>query len=282
MQTQPNTDLVLSSEDTTCDLTLVPFAEDLPRSAIEHRMEFRQYVLNEASAWHRKHLARMYDLWDQWNVEFFSSLMKPPYILLAEPSIPQALGDCAVISGFGGNSQIRIRPSLITGSHPKVRGWSEDARLRMVEDILLHEMLHQWQQEVTGNCDSAYSGHGPTFRDKANEIGAALGLGRVRTCKLRGADKDLPSCSYWPQNVRPTGFYPNPVAEELTEEQMHAADEALREGERRREILDAYDQSGHQEQADLWFLMIHYTEASDDERSHLWALLRDQLQSRPL
>ncbi len=77
----------------------------------------------------------------------------------------------------------------------------------LVADVLLHEMIHQWQQEVTGDTEEGYHGHGPTFRDKANEIGAKLGLPPVRTCKKRGKDEDLPSCSYWPHGNRPDGYY---------------------------------------------------------------------------
>ncbi len=83
----------------------------------------------------------------------------------------------------------------------------ERGRSLLVADVLLHEMIHQWQQEVTGDIEEGYHGHGPTFRDKANEIGAKLGLPPVRTCKKRGKDKDLPSCSYWPYGNRPDGYY---------------------------------------------------------------------------
>jgi len=76
-----------------------------------------------------------------------------------------------------------------------------------VADVLLHEMVHQWQQEVSGDRDTEYHGHGPAFRDRANVIGAVLGLPTVRTCKARGKDADRPSCSQWPHNVRPGDFY---------------------------------------------------------------------------
>lgn len=80
-------------------------------------------------------------------------------------------------------------------------------RVAFVIDVLLHEMIHQWQQEVSGETDEHYHGHGPAFRDKANEIGRRLGLPPVRTCKKRGEDADLPSCSQWPHNVRPDAYY---------------------------------------------------------------------------
>lgn len=176
---------------------------------VAHREDFRDYVLRLAEPWHREHLGRLYELWDRWNRDYFDGRLVPPYILLSEPSEPNRYGDCGRVSGFGGQSQIRLRPSLLTGKHPHVRGGAEYAagRARLVEDILLHEMIHQWHQEVTGTNDASYHGHGPAFRDECNRIGALLGLPRVRTMKKRGKDADLPSCSQWPHDVRPAGFY---------------------------------------------------------------------------
>ena len=75
-----------------------------------------------------------------------------------------------------------MRPSLLRGTLTEGR-WLYGA------DILLHEMIHQWQQEILGDSEESYSGHGPTFSTKANEIGEKLGLPKVaktyradRTC----------------------------------------------------------------------------------------------------
>lgn len=73
----------------------------------------------------------------------------------------------------------------------------------------MHEMTHQWQFEIVGNTEDSYHGHGTVFRNKANEleIGAKLGLGRVRANRKDGKDKDLPSCAHWPHAVRPLECY---------------------------------------------------------------------------
>jgi len=76
-----------------------------------------------------------------------------------------------------------------------------------VADVLLHETVHQYHQEVTGEAEESYKGHGPAFRDTCNELGEQLGLPTVRVAKARGLEKDLPSCAHWPHNVRPTGYY---------------------------------------------------------------------------
>ena len=191
--------------------SLSPLAgtQHLENEDLDHRAAFVDYVLEHAEEWHRAHLTRLYMLWEDWNGEHFDSQLWPPYIELLEPPAPTVYGSCAPVSGFGGKLGIRLRPSLLTGTHPHMRHGlcHEEGRVLFVADVLLHEMIHQWQQEVSGDTDEGYHGHGPAFRDKANEIGAKLGLGQTRTSKKRGKDKALPSCSQWPHNVRPEGYY---------------------------------------------------------------------------
>jgi hypothetical protein len=181
----------------------------LTTEILSHRQGFERFVLDHAEPWHREHLGRLFSNWRAWNGEHFDGRLEPPYLLLAEPSNPRRLGDCGALSGFGGRSQIRIRPSLVRGSHPHVRAGERfaEGRERFVDDVLIHEMIHQWQFEVLGDSEPAYHGHGPLFRDAANRIGAALGLPAVRDCKRRGSGATLPSCAHWPHCVRPEGFY---------------------------------------------------------------------------
>jgi hypothetical protein len=181
---------------------------ELPAEALQHRRAFREYVLNRAVPWHRQHLTRLYALWDDWNVSHFGGRLAPPYILLNEPSNPRRFGDCYKVSGFGGISQIRLRPSLLAGTHPLVRpGADPEGLFLFVADVLLHEMVHQFHQEITGDAEDSYHGHGPAFRDVCNRIGPGLGVGTVRSCKRRGRDRDLPSCSQWPYGLRPEDYY---------------------------------------------------------------------------
>ena len=181
-------------------------ASPVSEQDVQLREQIKSYILEHSEPWHREHLGKLTELWERWNGEHFAGAMVWPVILLNEPSTPTRFGDCGSVSGIGCRSQIRIRPSLLTGTHPRVNGILE-GRFLFVSDVLLHEMIHQWQQEVSGDTDEGYNVHGPAFRDKANEIGARLGLPRVRTCKARGKDKELPSCSHWPHNVRPDNYY---------------------------------------------------------------------------
>ena len=176
---------------------------------LSHRRGFERFVLEHAEPWHREHLGRLFTNWRSWNGQHFEGRLEPPYLLLAEPPFSRHYGCCSALSGFGGRSEIRIRPSLVRGSHPHVRAGEDycEGRNLFVDDVLLHEMVHQWQFEVLGDPEPAYQGHGPLFRDVANRIGAVLGLSPVRDCKRRGSDKDLPSCAHWPHVVRPADYY---------------------------------------------------------------------------
>ena len=173
---------------------------------VAHREAFRAYVLDQAEPWHRRHLTRLYQVWEDANAKWYDSALVPPILLLAEPGEPKRYGQCSAVSSYGARSEIRIRPSLLAGTHPHIRHPGEGAD-RFADDVLLHEQIHQWQQETLGVDEDGWHGHGPTFRDQANQIGAALGIAAVRTSKRRGPDKDLPSCAQWPHCARPPDHY---------------------------------------------------------------------------
>src|SRR5437016_3018440 len=96
-------------------------APSLDPADIAHREEFRRYVLQRAEEWHRRYLSHLYERWEQWKGDDFGGEMNAPYIMLGEPSAPQRYGDCSKISCWGGRSQIRIRPSLLRRTHPRIR-----------------------------------------------------------------------------------------------------------------------------------------------------------------
>jgi hypothetical protein len=184
-----------------------PLVGTLSSADRAHREAFWAYVLDQAEPWHRRHLTRLFEVWEQGNAKWYDGALVPPIILLAETSEPKGYGQCYSVSSYGAKSEIRIRPSLLEGTHPHIHG-----------------QVHQWQQEVTGQVEDSYHGHGPTFRDKANQISNDLGLGWVRTMKRRGPDAGLESCSQWPHCVRPSdhylGAYVPPSGDTLDPEQV--------------------------------------------------------------
>jgi hypothetical protein len=176
---------------------------------VRHHEQFAGYVKSSGHLVDQKILRVLYALWGSFNRKLFDGkLTIEPHIILSEPKTPRAYGDHGV-SGWGSPDQIRIRPSLLRGTHRAVRPGDEykKGRLRLVADILLHEMIHQYLEGVLKVDERSYHGHGPAFRDECNRIGGILGLPPVRSAKRRGRDKALPSCAQWPINVRPLDYY---------------------------------------------------------------------------
>lgn len=176
---------------------------------LEERERFAEYARQRGDPRYRDILDRLYALWEGWNATYFDGKMIIPHIVLAEPSTPRIYGQCGTVSGWGGSNSITIRPSLYFGTHPicREKRFTAEGRFRFVADVLLHETVHQFHQEVTGHKDASYKGHGPNFRDVANRIGADLGLAVVRMAKRRGKLQHLPSCAQWPHCVRPDHYY---------------------------------------------------------------------------
>jgi len=167
----------------------------------EHRKAFLLYVKNHAEPWYKANLGRLYDLWEEWNIKYFESKLIPPYILLTDMQGVRTMGDCSNFSGFGGKSQIRLRKAIITGDFGIMKQGSKDPEgcFLVIADTLLHEMIHQYMQEVEGDAEEKYKGHGPKFRDHCNRIGKDLDFLPVKTAKEKSKElSDTPLCAYWP------------------------------------------------------------------------------------
>jgi hypothetical protein len=98
----------------------------------QHREQFAEYSSHHAHGPFRRELARLVARAAEYNAAHFGDKLLPPHILLAEPKNLSAIGDHANISGWGSRGQIRIRPSIVTGEHGKVRAGDEFAAGRML------------------------------------------------------------------------------------------------------------------------------------------------------
>lgn len=183
------------------------YLPEISSSDFAVREEIRLFAIEESDLWYRQYLEILYQGWESYNSLYFGGEMRFPLILISEPSSPRALGDCAIYNGFGGRSQIRIRPSVLTGEHRVFeRQDPREGVQRYFLDVLLHEMIHQWQDEIVKDDEATYKGHGPTFAAKCNEIGDELGLSLVSHRKSKKAFTP-PRCSYWPMIVRDPDYY---------------------------------------------------------------------------
>ena len=144
-----------------------------------------------------------------YNATYFAGEMTPPYLLLAEPITPRTYGDTSPASGLGVRLQIRIRPSLVRGTHPHMQQGSHDPHgiQRFVHDILLHETIHQYHMEVLQHAEDSYDGHGPRFRIRPTVLAPVWACHRSAPRRCRKQHRHLPSCAQWPHNVRPRDYY---------------------------------------------------------------------------
>ncbi len=185
-------------------LATSPLVGTIPEADRDLREHIRDFALTDAAPWHRKHLTRLYGIWEDLNTRYYGGVMVPPILQLLEPIAPSVYGDCSPVSGTGARSQIRLRPSLLRGTHPHMRD-NDEGRFRFVADVLMHEQIHQYHQEITGIREPNYHGHGPAFCGKCNELSADLGLATVIVKKR--AKHDGPRCAQWPHSVRPLSYY---------------------------------------------------------------------------
>lgn len=138
-----------------------------------------------------KEARHLYARFAEYNERYFGGELAQALILITQSGSARTLGDYCPRDVHGLESRIRIAPATVK------RG------LRYAEDVLLHEMIHAWQHEVSGDLEPGYRGHGPVFAGKANEIGEQIGLAPVSP-KARGG---MPDCAQWPANVRPADYY---------------------------------------------------------------------------
>ena len=187
------------SRNVTASSAILQTAE-LPESVAGHRADYWTWVQDHAEPHRRQQLLTLRDHWRDCNRLHFAGRMMQPYITLTEPSAPQILGQCCSVSSWGSRLEIRLRPSLLDGTHPNLLSAGIEARLQFVKDVLLHEMIHQHVMEHEPDVnENSYHGHGPVFTAHANRIGARLGLSEV-VVRNRAAETK-PKSAQWPHCV---------------------------------------------------------------------------------
>lgn len=184
----------------------------LSKQDIAHRQDFAQFARNHSEEWYRLRLERLYQRWNEWNQEFFDGKMAEPYLMISSLTGKGTMGLYQTISSFGGKSVIRINRLILTGQFPGCANGNQDPEglMRIAEDTLLHEMIHQHAHEHLFQPEPSQRGHGVVFRDECNRIAAQIGWEtEVRIAKKTKTNAHIPSCAHWPDGVRPDplGYY---------------------------------------------------------------------------
>jgi hypothetical protein len=167
------------------------------------RAEIFRYSMEQASPAIREHIQRLCHRWIEYNGEYFGGELAEPFLAFEEPGHSTCYGEYSTVSAFGGSGQIQIRPSLLAGTLQHFRRGNKyrEGMARFMDQVLLHEMIHQWQVEVNGTSPGEfknYGGHGSTFSQKANAIGARLELPRSVCATRRATPARRPICPTHP------------------------------------------------------------------------------------
>ena len=174
---------------------------------LAERRQYKDFAVSHSEPFYREVLGDLYRSWLETNRDFFHSQLHEPHLTIGQTP-PRCLGLCSPKTDWGGDCQITITESLVFGKHRiVVNRWPAAGTKRFIRDVVLHESIHQYQWEVSGNAELAYRGHGPEFTKFCNEIGAQLDLAPVVPRRRGRKDLEKPIANCWPHNVRPAGFY---------------------------------------------------------------------------
>ena len=171
------------------------------------RRRYAAFAVRHSEPVYREVLADLYDFWREMNKTFFRGQLKKPHLTIGVTP-PRCLGFCKPLTDWGGQLQITISETVVLGRHRVVvNRWPAEGAKRFARDMLLHEILHQFAWEVSGDTEQGYRGHGPRFTKLCNEIGERLGITFVITRRRGRKDSEKATANYWPYSVRPAGYY---------------------------------------------------------------------------
>jgi hypothetical protein len=135
-----------------------PICTPKPPARRERTRPEDQVLADDLAAWHHRY-----------NERYFGGRLRPATIRVSR-RMRSRLGHYTAATPGGEPAEIAI--SL---AHLRRHGWEE------VVHTLLHEMVHQWQDEAGHTID-----HGATFRAKAREVGIAPLARRALTARAPG------------------------------------------------------------------------------------------------
>lgn len=146
--------------------------------------------------------------WNIFNAAYFDKSLSP--ISIRVVNMEEEIGKTYVgVYRYNKESQktmILLNDKLIYGNDDYLRPGKEYAhgRYRLMADVLLHEMIHQYQREVIKNVGytktKRYFCHGKSFCQKASEIAEKIGLEKVRPNRQ-------PASKQWPGSTRDKEYY---------------------------------------------------------------------------
>ncbi len=198
-----------------------------------------------------RYVLRFLNFWADMNSQFFDEVfpLEDMPIVMFRPLLKERCEGIFTQSHHNkyGYPLIELCEQILTGTHPLVMAEKEfeEGRLRYLEDIFLHEMVHHFVDDFSwklngiwnellkrdtqkmmeiskagiGLCLGFAKKHGYAFCHKANQISEVLKISKVRVataeeildaeeleCFVESFDES-PLCDYFPHNVRPENYY---------------------------------------------------------------------------
>jgi len=198
----------LAQNDGTEGTSRLNVTRPAPTNVLDaERRRYLRFATKHAEPVYRELLDDLYCTWRRFNNRFYDGQLKPPHITVGRVP-PRSFAFCKQLTDWGSQLQMTISEAIALGRHRVVMNpWPALGARRFLQDVLLHESVHQFHYEVTGKTESGSRGHGRHFAEKCNEIGQVISLPLVIPRRRGAKDTDRPVCNHWPHNVRPDDFY---------------------------------------------------------------------------
>ncbi len=222
MSAAPNHPLVTTNHDeTSMGLDLLPVITNHDKAMMSDdiRAQLRAFSLERSEGPDANIIRALYASFDEHNGRFWGGGLLPVPILVTNPHTTRAFADASEFSGFGCKQQMRMRTACARGSYPtkfepgkrgfwRMRpGHRFEDRVRWLSDVVLHEMIHLWLNQIDAPGRNEHQGHGAIFTAECNRIGTELGLLPVRIRRRNSDPRETPASPQWPHCVRPGGMY---------------------------------------------------------------------------
>jgi hypothetical protein len=158
----------------------------------------------------REMLEQMLADWREIGRRFFKKLPYNPIIRLDRPANPRSMGNCG--HTLEGQPVVSIDPAVLVGDAVISQGGNRDPEglRRFAFDLLLHEAIHANAFAWLGEQAFARGHHGGNFHADC-----------LRICQFSGFEVEkrwrekltLDNCQYFPDPIRPKGWYRGAVQE---------------------------------------------------------------------
>lgn len=130
------------------------------------RRQYAEFAVAHSEPIYREAFANLFPFWQEANERFFEGKLLPPHLTIGQTPA-RCLGFYKPVTDGGSDCQITVNQAMYFGTHRiVVNRWPAEGAKRFVQDVVRHEMVHQYQWEILGDSEPGYRGHGPRFAER--------------------------------------------------------------------------------------------------------------------